>query len=103
VACGEVGLGGELRQVAQLQRRLAEASRLGFVQAVVPASGPNVVDGLSVRRVNGVGAALVACGLVDTDRPATPGADRDGGRTRAAPPAGWPSRDERRPRAVSPT
>jgi DNA repair protein RadA/Sms len=40
VALGEVGLGGELRQVAQTPRRLSEASRLGFAQAIVPASGP---------------------------------------------------------------
>ena len=30
VACGEVGLGGELRQVHRTERRLAEAARLGF-------------------------------------------------------------------------
>ncbi|HUR17583.1 MAG TPA: DNA repair protein RadA [Acidimicrobiales bacterium] len=39
VACGEVGLAGEVRQVAQMGRRLAEAARLGFRRAVVPASG----------------------------------------------------------------
>ncbi|HZB71376.1 MAG TPA: DNA repair protein RadA, partial [Acidimicrobiales bacterium] len=33
VACGEVGLGGELRQVAATPRRLAEAARLGFRRA----------------------------------------------------------------------
>ena len=38
VAFGEVGLGGELRQVAHVARRLAEAARLGFRRAVVPAS-----------------------------------------------------------------
>lgn len=38
VACGEVGLAGEVRQVAHMDRRLAEASRLGFRRAVVPAS-----------------------------------------------------------------
>jgi DNA repair protein RadA/Sms len=36
VAVGEVGLGGELRPVAQLERRIAEAARLGFRAAVVP-------------------------------------------------------------------
>jgi DNA repair protein RadA/Sms len=36
VAIGEVGLGGELRPVPQLERRLAEARRLGFRAAVVP-------------------------------------------------------------------
>ncbi len=36
VAVGEIGLGGELRPVPQLERRLAEARRLGFCSAVVP-------------------------------------------------------------------
>ena len=44
VVCGEVGLGGELRQVAQTPRRLAEAARLGFRRAIVPASAPNGVE-----------------------------------------------------------
>jgi DNA repair protein RadA/Sms len=38
VAFGEVGLGGELRPVPQLPRRLAEAARLGFRRALVPAA-----------------------------------------------------------------
>ncbi len=41
VVVGEVGLGGELRQVAQTPRRLAEAARLGFARAVVPATAPD--------------------------------------------------------------
>ncbi|MDH5695447.1 MAG: DNA repair protein RadA [Dehalococcoidia bacterium] len=36
VAVGEVGLGGELRAVSQLDRRLAEAARLGFKRCLVP-------------------------------------------------------------------
>lgn len=64
IACGEVGLGGELRQVGQLPRRLAEASRLGFTKALVPASGPAEVDGLRLRRVETLTDALVAVGLV---------------------------------------
>lgn len=36
VAVGEVGLGGELRPVPQLDRRLGEARRLGFGLAIVP-------------------------------------------------------------------
>ena len=36
VAIGEVGLLGELRAVAGLDRRLREAARLGFVRAIVP-------------------------------------------------------------------
>ena len=33
---GEVGLGGELRAVSQLEKRLSEAAKLGFRRAVVP-------------------------------------------------------------------
>ena len=40
VACGEVGLAGELRQVQGIERRLVEAARLGFRLAVVPQSAP---------------------------------------------------------------
>jgi len=40
VACGEVGLAGELRRVQATERRLAEAARLGFRRAVVPQSAP---------------------------------------------------------------
>jgi DNA repair protein RadA/Sms len=36
VAIGEIGLSGELRSVNQLERRLNEASRLGFNRVVVP-------------------------------------------------------------------
>lgn len=36
---GEVGLSGELRAVPQLERRLAEAARLGFKRCLVPRSG----------------------------------------------------------------
>ncbi|MFC7961195.1 DNA repair protein RadA [Rhodococcoides kroppenstedtii] len=36
VVLGEVGLAGEVRRVAGVDRRLAEAARLGFTRAVVP-------------------------------------------------------------------
>lgn len=58
VACGEVGLGGELRQVAQLDRRLAEASRLGFRRAVVPASAPPAPPGIELLRAFTVAEAI---------------------------------------------
>jgi DNA repair protein RadA/Sms len=38
VAIGEIGLGGEVRGVARIAERLAEASRLGFRRALVPAA-----------------------------------------------------------------
>ena len=40
------GLAGELRQVGQAARRLAEAARLGFTRAIVPANSPDS-DGAS--------------------------------------------------------
>jgi DNA repair protein RadA/Sms len=48
VVVGEVGLGGELRQVAHTARRLTEAARLGFTRAVVPVSAP---DDLPLRAI----------------------------------------------------
>jgi DNA repair protein RadA/Sms len=37
VAVGEVGLAGEVRRVPGVARRIAEAQRLGFRRAIVPA------------------------------------------------------------------
>jgi DNA repair protein RadA/Sms len=37
IAIGEVGLAGEVRRVSGIARRLAEAERMGFRRAVVPA------------------------------------------------------------------
>ncbi|HTT89523.1 MAG TPA: DNA repair protein RadA [Acidimicrobiales bacterium] len=42
VAIGEVGLGGEARRVSGLQKRLAEAQRLGFRHALVPGPAKSV-------------------------------------------------------------
>jgi len=39
VAMGEIGLSGELRPVRDVEQRIAEASRLGFSVAIVPATG----------------------------------------------------------------
>jgi DNA repair protein RadA/Sms len=39
VVFGEVGLGGEIRSVHSSDRRVAEAKKLGFTQAIAPKSG----------------------------------------------------------------
>jgi DNA repair protein RadA/Sms len=57
VAIGELGLGGEVRSVPQLERRLDEAARLGFTRALVPASGESR-SGLDVVPVRDVSEAL---------------------------------------------
>jgi DNA repair protein RadA/Sms len=64
-ACGEVGLGGELRQVSQTPRRLAEASRLGFRQAIVPSSAPKEAANIQVLRADTLADALRMAGLVE--------------------------------------
>lgn len=39
VVFGEVGLGGEVRSVSQLERRVNEAKKLGFTEAIAPIQG----------------------------------------------------------------
>jgi len=63
VAVGEVGLLGELRPVAGIERRLREAGRLGFRRAVVPRGGrgrAGEVPGLDIVAVGSVREALEA-------------------------------------------
>lgn len=63
VVCGEIGLGGELRQVHQCERRLAEAARLGFTSAVVPRHSPDPPPGMQALRATTVGEAIALAGL----------------------------------------
>lgn len=58
VLIGEVGLGGQVRPISQLELRLKEAVKLGFKKAIVP-KGQNVkVDGLSIVEVSRVVDAI---------------------------------------------
>lgn len=57
VAIGEVGLGGEIRRVAHMDRRLQEAARLGFGRAIVPAATPEV-PGIQLMRMATLADAL---------------------------------------------
>jgi DNA repair protein RadA/Sms len=57
VAIGEIGLGGEVRAVAQLERRLDEAARLGFTHALAPPSA-RTRPGIRVVPVHDVSEAL---------------------------------------------
>jgi DNA repair protein RadA/Sms len=63
VVVGEVGLAGEVRQVAQVGRRLAEASRLGFTRAIVPQSASAKVQGMRVDGCATINEALSLAGL----------------------------------------
>ena len=64
VLVGELGLGGQLRPVGQLELRLQEAARLGFTRGVVP-RGTGLAKaaagfGLELLEAGGVAEALVA-------------------------------------------
>lgn len=63
VACGEIGLGGELRQVGQIERRLTEAGRLGFCRAVLPRRAPDPGGSIEVLRVPSLAGAIEMLGL----------------------------------------
>ena len=52
-ACGEIGLGGEVRRVARTELRVREAARLGFRRVLVP-------EGTQARALAGVAAIEVA-------------------------------------------
>jgi DNA repair protein RadA/Sms len=58
VALGEVGLAGELRLVAQTERRLAEAARLGLSTALLPHAYDGADHGLTLLRARDVRTAL---------------------------------------------
>ena len=60
---GEIGLGGEIRQVSHPERRLAEAARLGFTHVIAPARTPDGPTGLQVLRVGDINEALIVAGL----------------------------------------
>lgn len=65
-AVGEVGLGGEVRSVGQIEQRVKEAGRLGFRRVIVPAGkkGKGVVkmDGVEVVGVRRIGEAVEEMG-----------------------------------------
>jgi len=56
---GEVGLAGEVRHVAQIERRLSEAARLGFTSAIIPASASvRAPQGVKLVKVASIGEAI---------------------------------------------
>jgi DNA repair protein RadA/Sms len=60
VVLGEVGLAGEVRLVAQSERRLAEAARLGFGGAVLPGAYDGPDFGLRLHRARDLREAIDA-------------------------------------------
>jgi DNA repair protein RadA/Sms len=61
VFIGEVGLGGELRAVSQLEKRLIEASKMGFTSAIVPKqslNGIKIPKGFAAYGVRNIAEAI---------------------------------------------
>lgn len=82
-AFGEVGLAGEVRAVTGLRRRLQEAARLGFTDAIVPARGAREagrVAGMRLHPAEDVIAAVRVGHQVLADRGAESRRPADGGR-----------------------
>jgi DNA repair protein RadA/Sms len=57
-ACGEVGLGGEVRRVARLDLRVREAARLGFTRILAPRAAAGATGGDRIVAVESVSAAV---------------------------------------------
>ena len=49
IAIGEVGLSGDVRKVTALTRRLAEAARLGFTDAIIPRGAKSDLNAPDIR------------------------------------------------------
>jgi DNA repair protein RadA/Sms len=73
ITIGEVGLGGEVRPVPQLPRRLAEAARLGFRRALVPATGlPDRAGAGTAIELDPVGSVAESLSVLATAPPGAP-------------------------------
>ncbi len=94
VALGEVGLAGDLRRVPGLERRVAEAARLGFTTAIVPQAGRGETlappPGMKLVQSPTLSNALGILGLRRVrnapDESVTPIADATAGHGRAVHP-----------------
>jgi DNA repair protein RadA/Sms len=60
VVMGELALSGELRKVSGVQRRLAEAARLGYKRAIVPVGSGTPPEGMRVLEARDLWHALEA-------------------------------------------
>ena len=60
IAIGEVGLGGEVRSVPNLEQRLREAERIGFERAVVPKHSLSHLNAADYPGMKLVGAAYIS-------------------------------------------
>ncbi len=88
VAIGEVGLAGEVRRVSGVQRRLAEAERMGFRRAIVPAGSGGLPRGTGPRSI---GPRSAAPGSAEPESARQRSAEPGSARQRSAEPAAEPA------------
>jgi DNA repair protein RadA/Sms len=60
VFIGEVGLGGEVRSVPLLGRRIEEAKRFGFRRAIIPSQQVDSIIGKGNIEINSVSSVMQA-------------------------------------------
>ncbi len=66
VIMGEVGLGGEVRAISQIERRVMEARRLGFTRCVLPAHNLKTFREKGAAHLSWQGVELLGCEDVAT-------------------------------------
>ena len=71
VAIGEISLSGDVRRVTALSRRLSEAARLGFTDAIVPVRADGAeshqAESIRVHEVSSVSEALAVARRLATN------------------------------------
>jgi len=63
VAIGEIGLGGEIRSVSQVEKRISEAGKLGFTRCLLPQGNARNIaprNGVGVIEIETVDQAITA-------------------------------------------
>jgi DNA repair protein RadA/Sms len=64
VAVGEVGLGGEIRMISQIEKRIAEARKLGFRRMLLPKNNMKGLRKHGEIEIREVGTVEEAIGLL---------------------------------------
>lgn len=54
IALGEIGLSGEIRSISSAQKRLKEASHLGFTHAIIPKKHKNIKTNITLAPIDNI-------------------------------------------------
>jgi DNA repair protein RadA/Sms len=65
VAIGEIGLAGDIRRVTALEKRLGEAARLGFTDAIVPSGTKVKLTDITTHEVSNIAEAIATLGKIE--------------------------------------